>query len=407
MSRAVASLCALSFALACSPSLGNGTWGTFRYVGRVKGQTPLDVLPPVSDRTGDVYTLYGTIGKTEVLAFVSHAAGGSLEACNLTKGDVFGAHGWVGFAEDRAWYWSGDALVVVPAHAACARVLDHDPSTNVDLRFRAVVPWVREAPSRTTLVALVQGSTDPTPFSALVDLDLGITTNVARVSLGDPGATVTVLGAGAEPGGASGFVLLAIAASDGTTSMKALFFDEGANVVASAPVSGDAPPEFGVLGWLQATKGGTVVGLTSLGTLVAFNRSGGAIVALDPSITPFGVHRWEDSVWLVGLSGGKPAIAPIDDAGRPGAATAWTSSLRAASGLGGTLTVSDDRSYPARDTSWAPVASAMGPFPFLSAHSPWPHAPGTTLWAVAGPSFSSNGASMTSVAIAPVGIAYP
>src|SRR5262249_10254358 len=88
MSRALrALLFALAALPACTTTLGEGAWGTFRYIGRVKGQAPLDVLPPTSDRTGNVYTLYGAVGKTEVVAFVSRAAGGSLQACTLTKGD--------------------------------------------------------------------------------------------------------------------------------------------------------------------------------------------------------------------------------------------------------------------------------------------------------------------------------
>jgi hypothetical protein len=407
MSRALrALLFVLAITLACTTKLGEGAWGTFRYIGMVKGQAPLDVLPPTSDRNGNVYTLYGAIGKTEIAAFVSRAAGGSLQACTLTKGDVFGAHGWVGFAQDRAWYWSGDALVVVPAREPCAPVLDRDPGTNVDLRFRAVVPWVREAPSRTTLVALVQSPTDTAPFAALVDLDLGIATNIARLDVA-PQASVSVLGVGTDPGGANGVVLVSITGSDGAAQMKGLFFDTSANVVAAANVSGAPPPEYGVLGYLQVTAKGTAVGLTSLGTLVVFNRAGGGEANVDASITPFGVHRWDDALWLVGQMGQRPVVAPIDDDGHVGAAAPWGASERAAASLAGTLAVSDDRSYPSRDTSWAQVTTAIGPFPFLSAHSPWPHAPGTTVWAVAGPSFSSNGAAMTSLAVAPVGIAYP
>ncbi len=383
----------------CGDALGDGTYGTFRFIGRVKGTAPLAVLPPISDRTGNIYTLYGSILLPETAAFVSKVAGSSGQTCTLTKGDNFGAHGWSGFAEDRAWYWSGFALVSVTAVGGCDRVLDVDPQTNADLLFRAVMPWVRVASARRSLVALVQNPTDLAPFSALVDLERGILTNVVEI----PGGKLEILGVGAEPG-ADRRVTLARRG----TRMEALFFDQDANFTGSAAVAGAAPPEYGVVGTLRMNEQGTVVGLTSLGGLLVFDRSGGGLVAIDPAITPVGVHLWEDAFYVVGTNGGRPVVLPLDAAGRPGAPFAWDTSEVAARNLGGTLVVRDDRTFPARETSWTDVKSAIGASPFLSAASPWPHSPGTTLWVVAGPVIDTGGGRpFTSIAIAPVGIAYP
>lgn len=394
-----------SIALAsCGHSLETGEWGTYRFIGRVKGQAPLNVLPPVSDRNANIYTLYGAIGVTEVSAFISRAAGGSAQVCNLTKSDVYGAHGWVGFADDRAWYWSGDWLVAVPSAGPCTPVLPEDPHTNVELQFRAVVPWVRVTPTRSSLVALIKSPTDIVPYAAMVDLARNVATNVAALPIA--AEAVSVLGTGEDHQNEEGVVLIAVT-QGGTTRMQALFFDEQANLIATSSVRGAPPPEYGVVGNLQFRSDGTVVGLTSLGSLVVFDRDGGAIVDVDKSVQPVGVHRWGDDVWLVGISGGRPVVCPIEDTGRPGPCTDWDASKSAGAALGGALEVSDDRSFPARPTKWATVRSAIGTAPFLSPHSPWPHAPDTTLWVIAGPELDANGLPTTSIAVAPVGIRYP
>jgi hypothetical protein len=394
-------LWALAGFASCTPTLKSGQWGTFRFIGSVLGKPPLNVLPPISDRNGDIFTLNGAIGLPMTNAFVSRATGGSLESCSITKGDAYGAHGWVGFTPSQALYWSGDALVTVPATGACFQILNVDPSTNVNLRFRAVFPWINDTPTRVTLVALIQGDTDPVPFSALVDITNGaFTTNVTEFEPSDA-QSVTILGVGADPDTGNGFVLLTYV-ENGSTVMAGLFYDIGANLTATAQISGEPPPEYGILGYLQIASSGTIVGLTSTGSLAVFDQGGGAIVALDTSIVPVGLHKWDGQLWLVGTSSGMPVIIPVDGNGQPGMPIEWTASEEAAEGLG-TLTVTDDRSFPAQTTTWPSVTTAIGSYPFLSAQSPWPHAPGVTLWAVAGPSDTLK----TDLAIAPVGISYP
>lgn len=408
MSRGSAVLLAVflaTSALSCTSPLGSGEWGPLRFIGHVRGSAPLRVLPPISDRTGNVYTLYGAIGLTETWAFVSRAAGGSSLACTLTRGDVYGAHGWVGFTENRAWYWSGDLLVDVPAQGECKAVLPRDRGTDVELRFRAVVPWVRTTGSGPTAVALVEGPSDSVPYSALVDLERGIMTQVRALDFGDA-SSVSVLGVGADPASLTGAVLVASEDARGARTMRALFFDADATLTATASVAGAPLPEYGVLGTLQFSAGGSVMGLTRLGSIVAFTRAGGSVRELDDAMVPMGLHRFEDKLWLVGMSGDRPVIRGLDDAGAPGPVVFWEASERADFALR-SLEVSDDRSFPARQTTWPNASSAFGPSSLVSADSPWPHAPGTTLSAVAGPSFSFNGMTMTALAVGPVGISYP
>ena len=152
---------------------------------------------------------------------------------------------------------------------------------------------------------------------------------------------------------------------------------------------------------------GRVVGLTKTGLIVSFDRAGGGMAPVDASIAPVGVHRWNDALYLVGTSNRQPVVAPIDGHGNVGAAGPWTSSVRAANALAGPLSLTDDRSIPARSTTWQTVTTAVGDFPFLSAHALWPHAPDTTLWIIAGPGFDAGAFRKTAFAVAPAGISYP
>jgi hypothetical protein len=120
---------------------------------------------------------------------------------------------------------------------------------------------------------------------------------------------------------------------------------------------------------------------------------------------PVGVHVWDEALWLVGVAGGRPVVAAITESGI-GPPSSWDSSLATASALGN-MTIRDDRSLPSRVTGWSNVHTAMGEFPFLHAHSPVKHAPGTTLWLFAGPTVTGSAIPLTSFAMAPVGVTYP
>ena len=356
--------------VSCGHTPDGGEFETFRFIGLSARETPVTVFPPISDRVGNVYSLFGRVGLPQVGGVVvSHVAGGSSQNCALTKGDRYGAHGFAGFSDDRIWYWAGDALVSVTSGGGCDRVLNVDPQTSADLLFRAVMPFVRVTSTRHTLVALVQNPSDTLPFSALVDLDRALMTNVSVI----PGnGTVQVLGVGAEENGDDHVTLLARTTGSAVPVMEALFYDDEANLTARVTVQGLPPPEYGVLGNLRTNDKGTVVGLTSLGNLVVFDRSGGGTVEIDASITPVGVHRWNDALYLVGTSGTRPVILPLDDAGHPGAPIPWQASENAAQNLLGAIDLRDDRSFPARDVTWTNVTSAIGSSPFLSEFSPWP-----------------------------------
>jgi hypothetical protein len=404
----IATIAAL--ASSCASPLSAGEHGDFRFVGVVRGDFPLRILPPISDREGNLYTLYGSLDLPEATAFVSRAHGGSSLLCSITKGDTFGPHGWVGFAESNAWYWSGGALVFVGGDGSCGQILDRDPGTDSSLSFRAVLPWVRDAPSRSTVVALVQSPLDASPFTVLIDLNAQIFTSITAFTPEDA-TDVRVIGVGADRAARSGVVLLAYRLGE-DDRLEARFYDEDAALVAIAPIRGGPLSEYGVAGYLQINAHGTVAGLVpgvngAAPSLVSFDRFGGAVTPLTADMAAVGVHRWEGRLWLVGTAEDEPVLAPIDDKGNTGTPVRWDASVRTAAGLAGPLSLIDDRSAPSRRTTWASVRPATGVFPFLHAHSSTEHAEGTTITVIGGPQFESGGSKRTSFAVVPIGISYP
>src|SRR5437899_3216851 len=94
-------------AAGCLEYLSPGEIGTPRYFGQARGTVPLNLLPPISDRDGNAYVLYGSTTTPEVNVYVGPSEGGWYSGCSLTEGSARFMHGWVGRAQSRAWYWSG------------------------------------------------------------------------------------------------------------------------------------------------------------------------------------------------------------------------------------------------------------------------------------------------------------
>ena len=401
---------ALVVMTACASTLSPGDVGTLRFAGRAKGLTPLAILPPVSDPAGNLYVLNGALAIPETHVFVGAAGGGWTATCNLTKGDQVGAHGWSGYAANRQWYWSGGALVAVSGtEGSCHAVLDRDPSTNADLTFQAVMPAVRNLSERTTVVAWVQSPTDPLPFSALVDLEAEFLTNVQEFQPGDA-SDVQVIGVGGVRERERGIVLVQY--REGSQAFVELRgFNGNGDLVDRVQVAGGPFAKYAIQGYLQLDDGNLVAGLIATSDpdspvqLLTADGGGGDLVPVT-AMTPMGVHRWQGSLWLVGLLNNAPVVAKIARGGI-GVVQPWGASTATANGFGASTTVRDDRSLPSRETTWTNVKTAAGAFPFLSAHSLTEHAPDTTLWVFAGPADTESTLKLTSFAVAPVGVTYP
>jgi hypothetical protein len=400
---------ALLSAAGCIEYLEPGEHGTPRYFGEIKGEAPLNLFPPIADREGNVYVLFGSADSgLELTAYVGQTNGSWTALCQIHKGVDRGVHGWVGRTATRAWYWSGDALVEMSGPTgSCSPVLDQDPTTAANLRFRGISPHVRETPSRTTLVALVQSAVDRVPFFAVVDLNLA---RFAQLRSFEPAAAteVEVVGTGADPDSGTSFMVVRYLLAE-QVIVEAIFLDREARELARVSIANaDEVREDDIQGFLQSRGGDLVAGLLADGRTIAFDRSRGEIRAVD-SFVPVGVHRWDNELWLAGVGGGRPVVASIGGDGSIGAPLVWGASETAAQSLAPGIQVLDERNDPRVLLSWSQARSAIGQFPFLSPHSPHRYAIDTTAWLIAGPAFNIGGGGeiRTSVALAPVGIDYP
>lgn len=393
---------------ACSSSSGRGPgeWGVLRYFGEIEGTVPLRLLPPITDREGNAYVLYGNRARAEVAAYVGHAAGGWTAGCELHKGDSRGVHGWAGHDDSRAWYWSGDGLVEVSGRTgACHFVLETDPTSSANIRFLGVFPVVTDSPSATELPVLFKTPSDSGAFLATVDLDLGLYKNLKEFE--PPEATdISVIGVGAHP--TSDEIYLIVSYSLGAEQrLEARFLDRSGTLSGVHELEGLATPDQdAIVGYLHSA-GGVVAGLLETGELVTYTRDWARVEPVS-GFTPMGVHRWDGTLWLVGVSGSsEPVVTEIRSDGTLGPLTRWETSVAAAENLQPGTDVLDDRSNPTQTRFWETAATAIGPFPFLSEHSPDVYEDDTTGWLVAGPFYDTGVEGMTAVAFGPVGVSYP
>jgi hypothetical protein len=390
----------------CIDYLEAGELGQFRYFGDVRGAAPLRFSAPISDRAGNGYVLFGE-HISEITAYVGQVGGGWSGGCTLHENAARGAHGWIGRAQERAWYWSGDALVAVDGRTGgCREILDRDPFSLADIGFKSVIPWVKETPSRTTTVGMVRSPSDRVPFYILVDLDVGVYTHVQEfVPRG--ASNVVSLGVGANPEDDSGFQVVRYEIGEGEVRVEGRFIDHLANVTHVVNITGlDDYGEDAVVGFMQQSSTGWVVGVLESGEVFSFDQKGGRLRSTG-NLQAVGVHRWEGEVYVVGIGSGRPAIARVGPSGDLEAAQLWESSELTARALGAPLRIMDDRIRPVRFVTWENPVQAVGQSPFLHPHSPHQYGLGTALLLLAGPSYSTAGESFTSAALGPVGLTYP
>jgi hypothetical protein len=394
-------------ATACIDYLEPGDFGKPRYVDNMRGATPMRLVPPITDREGNAYVLYGSPDFTGTVARVGYVSGGWKKGCNGHRGDGYGLHGWVGRGEDRAWYWSGEALVEVSAHGTGCGIVTRDAETRAGFRYLAVFPAVKSSPSRTSVVALVAVEGDTKSYFIVVDLLRGLYKS-ARVFEPDEMTQLTVLGVGAAEGSRLGFVIVRYIIA-GETVVEGRYVDDSGRVLARAPLSGMEEMEaYSVAGYLQSVDGRRVVGVLSSGDLVIFDPSGGGVIKGPDGMQVVGVHRADDRLFLVGTAGDQPVLAELDVNGNPMEIKPWAASLAAHDALHQRrIRVLDDRGKPTIDTVWAEATTAIGPFPFVSPFTPEDYARGSTSWLVAGPTYRAGGDIMTAVAFLPMGISYP
>jgi hypothetical protein len=382
-------LACLALAGCTDAALAPGEIGIARAFGEVRGAPPLDLVPPILDRQGHVYVLYGPRDTPALQVFVGGPDGGWRGGCELTEGSG-GVHGWIGHADDRAWYWAGDALVEVDgATGACRQVLDRDPQTHAELSFRAVVPRVDESPSRLTLTAIVSGPDSESLYAVVVDLD----THAYEVLVPLEVPRTDVLGTGSAAD--EGVVVL----GGGHT----LWISRDGEVRAGARLG--SWTEARAVAPLAVGDDGTVAGVLSDGRTVAFGAWGDVAGRIEGMET-IGVHRVKGGLYAVGTAAGKPVAARLTQ-GTTEAPRAFAVSEKLGATLRGRLDVLDDRQATRSWLDWTEPRPALGDWPLVSAFPPHVDDGGHGGWLVAGPAYRVSGEPFTLVAYVPIGVGYP
>ncbi len=393
----------LGLLTSCEPELAPGGFDTPRYFANVRGELPLAFVPPISDRSGNIYVLFGDPDEGTTNVWVGQASGGFTASCQVTDGN--GVKRWVGRAQDAAYYQSGGALVRVSGrHGGCKRLLERDPSTGADLSFLAVLPLVIDSPSRVSTVAWIQSPTDPRPYQVLVDLSAGIYTLLGESA--DSGSDFEVLGVGGDPATQQGVIVYRKQTKDGAREQAVLLDRDGTTLDEVAVKGAEELPPAGLLGDLLPVSPGRYVGLAEDGRLFIVDGEGGRFRAVE-GMEPSGVQRWGEQIYLVGVGDKGALVSAIDASGKQLGAQAWQASRDLGKALNTNVLVRDDRSLPAREVEWKKPVSALGAAPFLSPYSLDYYADGTTLWLVAGPDFESGGEPYTAVAVIAAGVSYP
>ena len=387
--------------LGCAGELAPGDWGTFRYFGELRGAAPMRLLPPMSDRDGNVYVVWGDADSPENTIYVGQALGGWTGGCEAHRG-TGGVHGFVGRTDAKAWIWSGSALVRVDgATGACKEVLDDDPVTGTEIAFLGVVPRVDETPSHRYLPALVQGAADRLPYFVTVDLDEDRYFDAIRFTP-DAAADVAVVGTGADETNELG-VFVVTYDLGGSLVTEAIYVKADGSSKARTVAVPEALTTGSVQGFIQFSDEGVGAGLLDDGRMLLLRGQNASVQSVQ-GIEAIGVQRWDGDLFLTGLQDGVPVKAEIRQSGELGSIQRWASSTNAASKLDRGITVRDERSDPAVNTKWQTPTSAIGPAPLLS---PWPidvYTLNSTGWLVAGPGYSTGIDDYTAVAFAPVGV---
>ncbi len=399
MLRRVLRVGLLAGMVACAPSLDTGEWGNVRYFGDLLGAPPMRLVPPLTDRAGNVYVLYGAPNRQDTQVFVGRVSGGWSGGCAAHRG-LYGLHGFVGRTQERVWYWSGTALVEVNGPTgACRQILANDPVSGTELAFLGVAPYVDETPSRRFAYALVQGATGAPTF-LMVDLDRRLPFNTTAFDVDSEGEIV-VIGTGVWRKTKN---TLFVVRAEGAT--RAYFLDRLGSV--SQQFELDVPPgleAYSVPGFLEFSDDGVGAGVTTRGRLLVVTREEGRLV--DPPFALEGVLAWGGRVYATGLEGGDPVLAEVRGLGEFGDTLPFTSARLGQIALSRPLDVSDERGEPARLRTWDQPTTAIGNHVLLS---PWTidaYTLDSAGWLIAGPSFDSGVEPVTATAFAPLGVEIP
>jgi hypothetical protein len=403
-SKAIAGLITGLILFSCTPPLEDGEWGQVRYFGEISGEAPMRLLPPVTDREGNIYVAYGNRVRSDTAVWVGRRSGGWKNACKVHRGE-FGVHGFIGRSSDDAWLWTGDALVHIWGNSGtCHELLDQDPVTGTLLRWQGVAPWVRDSPSRKTTLGIVRAAAEEQVYVALLDLDRELMVNVQPLQpagLSD----LRVIGTGADPDNDE---LLFVIAYDfeGNVIHEALIYNSDGEQLRRITLDLDtSPAAYAIVGFFQPTGGGAWAGVREDGGLILISKETGYDVM--PDFDAIGLLKTESELFVTGLVGDNVVAAKVANNSALNGVQNWDTPTRAASGLNGSISVLDERNSPLTRTRWDEPENAIGSLPLLTAHPLDRYTLDSTGWLVAGPSYPGPAEEITAVGFAPLGWSAP
>lgn len=388
----------------CTPPLESGEWGQIRYFGEIGGEVPMRLLPPITDRNGNVYVAYGDRVRSDTAVWVGRNSGGWNNACKVHRGE-FGVHGFIGRSDDEAWLWTGDAMVHIWGNSGtCHELLDQDPVTGTLLRWQGVAPWVRDSPSRKTTVGIVRAAAEEQVYVALLDLNRELMVNLQALQpagLSD----LKIIGTGADP---ENNELLFVLAYDfeGKTIHEALIFNSDAEQLRRITLDLDTSPDaYAIVGFFQSTGGGAWAGVREDGGLILISKTAGYDVM--PEFQAVGLLKTDTELFVTGFAGDSVVAAKVSNNSALNGAQNWRDPEISANSLNGSISVLDERNSPLTRSRWEEPQNAIGFMPLLSAHPIDAYTLGSTGWLVAGPSYSGPAEDITAVGFAPLGWSSP
>ena len=388
----------------CTPPLENGEIGNIRYFGEIPGEVPMRLLPPTTDRDGNLYVAYGARNRTDTAIWAGRSSGGWNNACSGHRG-TFGLHGFIGTAHNEAWVWTGDTVLHIWGESGtCHEILKQDPVTGTSLIWQAIAPAVRISPSRMTTTGIVRSTNSGQSYHAIIDLERETMTQLQ--TLQPTGVDdLIVLGTGANT--ERDEYLFAVSYSlSGRRIDEALLMDSDNQLLRRIPLELDtAPSEYEILGFFQSTEGGAWAGVRENGGLILIAPAGG--YDLSPDFDAYGLLRTPKNLFVTGLLGDNPVAARVADNSTLEATREWRTPELALSQLNQSVTVFDERNSPLRRATWDNSESAIGVRPLITPYPLDSYTESSAGWLFAGPSYQGPAEEITAIGFAPIGWVSP
>jgi hypothetical protein len=366
------------------------------------------VLPPMTDRDGNIYVVTGEPDATGVPQPGELWVGdpqGNWFGCSTGDGLRGGALGWIGATSDRGWVWTGTQIMEsIPDYAnwsevgetaLCRPKLDIDAVSQGDIFYKAVAPFVDETVSGDFAIGTITVGADPKVYVATMQLDIGETGVITNTI--DLGA-VEVLATGANPSTREGAFLIRDAA--GTRIVIAKPNEKSLKTIL---VNGTVPTQT-LLAQMTFASDGSIAAVLDDHTVLVGNRS---IATVSPApFTARGIETDDDgNAHLIGVASDVAQVASIHN-GALGTAQAWDVAMNVEAQLAAGVVVVDYLSGSREAHRWQ-THSATGGISLVQRYHAPAYAVGARAVLVANPAVDRGGVKYSQLAVVPVGVELP